>query len=263
MVETRRKSVTRIISLVFSFLIMHFCSGCFLDSGNTNEISQTQNEEDFVYFETQISGFSSLCLGNEKESFYVVSDKFGIYEINRSGKTILKFPYSGTNDWEAITKNPKNGDIYLADESQMAIYLLSDDRGSVSKIINIFISGGIPNKGLEGLTFGNDTLYIVNQEAPTVLIKYSLSSKTEISRTLLTFAGYLSDIFYDSLDSSLWIVDSKQQKIFHCDLSGNVLTEQSISFIPKPEALFIDSSSKMAWIGCDETGRLYRVRLKN
>ncbi len=263
MVNIKQKSIVpKFLIAVFALSIVLF-NGCFIDSKNTRETPKPSLEEDFVFVETQISGFSGLCMGNDKETFYAVSDKFGIYEINRSGNTIKKFPYSGNNDWEAITKNPENGDIYLADERQMTIYKLSVDKNSVSKITNIEISGGKPNKGLEGIAFGNDTLYIVNQESPTLLIKYSLITKIETSRKKLSFASYLSDIFFDNTDQTLWIVDSKQQNIFHCDLSGNLLSTQSIKFIPKPEAIYIESSIKTAWIGCDETGRLYRVRLTN
>jgi uncharacterized protein YjiK len=144
----------------------------------------------------------------------------------------------------------------------MGLYLLSKDEQSISEITKIIVDGGISNKGIEGLTYGNDTLYAVNQESPTLLIKYSLKSKKEVSRIQVSFAGYLSDICFDSSDNTLWICDSQLKKIYHCSLNMQVLGSQSIDFIAKAEALVINRTAKIAWIGCDQTGNLYRVKLK-
>ncbi len=219
-------------------------------------------EKDFEEFNTQVSGLSGLCFSKDSGSLLAVSDKFGIYELNYDGTTKRKLDYSGTNDFEAITINQISGDIYMADEGNMSLYLLSKDEQTIKEITKIVVSGGVSNKGIEGLTYGPDTLYAVNQESPTDLIKYSLKSKTEVTRIHVTFAVYLSDICFDGTDNTLWICDASQKMLFHCNLNGQVIASQSLSFIMKAEALQIDRTSNIAWIGCDLTGKLYRVKLK-
>ncbi len=219
-------------------------------------------EKDYMEFSTSIIGFSGVCFSKDKNSLLVASDKLGLYELNFDGSTIRQLKYSGHNDFEGITINPATGTIYVADETNMTLNQLSEDEMSITEISKIIIPNGISNKGIEGVTFGNDTLYAVNQTEPTLLIKYSLVSKKEISRTKVSFASYLSDICFDSSDNTLWICDSKQKKIFHCKLNAELIGTQNIDFVPKAEAIAIDRASNIAWIGCDETGNLYKVKIK-
>ena len=219
-------------------------------------------EKDYMEFSTSVVGFSGVCFSKDKSSLLVASDKLGLYELNFDGSTKRQLKYSGHNDFEGITINPATGTIYIADETNMTLNQLSEDEMSISEIAKIVVPNGLSNKGIEGLTYGKDTLYAVNQTEPTLLIKYSLVSKKEISRTKVNFATYLSDICYDSTDNTLWICDSQQKKIFHCNLNGLLLATQSIDFVPKAEAIAIDRTLNIAWIGCDQTGNLYKVKLK-
>jgi len=221
-----------------------------------------EQQDDYQVFSTQVSGLSGLCFSKDSTSLIAESDKYGIYELNFDGTTRRKLPYPGDNDFEAITMNHKTGEIYLADESSMTLFLLSPDEQYISPVTTINIENAVPNKGIEGLTYGNDTLYAGNQYQPTIIIKYSLSSKKEISRIPVDFVHFISDIYFDGTDNTLWICDSKQQMIFHCTLNAKVIAAQSIPFVAKAEALLIDRKNKIAWIGCDLTGNLYRVKLK-
>jgi len=144
----------------------------------------------------------------------------------------------------------------------MTIYKLSEDGISISEVVKINVPNAVYNRGLEGVAYGRDTLYIVNQASPTRLFKYSLLSKT-ISYIDVSFATYLSDVCFDETDNTLWIVDSKRGNIIHCDRNANVLHTQSISFIAKAEGLAIDRQKKIAWVGCDSSSKLYKVKLKN
>lgn len=236
-------------------------SSCFLDNGIDKGPQQDLSSEAYIVHSTLISGLSGLYFYQKTGNFLAVSDKTGIFEIEKAGNIIRKFPYSGSNDFEGITINNLTGDIYLADEGLMVIYQLSRDEMSVSKVTDVSISEAIFNKGIEGLSFGNDTLYIVNQESPTLLIKYDLKSKKEISRHKMEYAVYLSDIFYDGTDKSLWICDSKQKKIFHTDLNGSLISTQLIDYVNKAEAIFVDRPAGFVWVGCDETGNLYKIKL--
>lgn len=243
------------LCLSLSMILMISC----VDDVRTDDPSI---EKDYMEFSTSVIGFSGVCFSRDKNSLLVASDKLGLYELNFDGSTKRQLKYSGHNDFEGITINPTTGTIYLADETNMTLNQLSEDEIGITQITKIDIPNGISNKGIEGVTYGNDTLYAVNQTEPTLLIKYSLVSKKEISRTKVSFATYLSDICFDSSDNTIWICDSQQKKIFHCKLNAELIATQSIDFVPKAEAIAIDRASNIAWIGCDQTGNLYKVKLK-
>ncbi len=240
--------------LIISILLL---SSCVKDIGT--DILPT--DKGYEEFSTDVSGLSGLCFSPDSSFLMAVSDKFGIYELNFDGSTKRKLDYNGANDFEAITLNYKTGNYLLADETNMTISVLNADR-TLTQITKVTVNGGISNKGLEGLTYGEDTLYIANQEAPAALIKYDLKTDAEKFRKTLTFAGYLSDVCYDRTDKTLWICDSMQKMLYHCSLNGDVIASQSIDFVPKAEALVIDRKNKIGWIGCDLTGKLYKVKLK-
>ncbi len=233
----------------------------YLFSCTKNDTGGVLPANNYTVYATEVYGLSGLCFGKDKSTLFAVSDKYGIYELNTNGSTKRKLPYSGSNDFEAITINPATGTIYLADEFEMNLLQLSADETTVSTVTHITVPGAISNKGIEGLAFGRDTLYAVNQQSPTILIKYSLAAHAETGRITLSFAQYLSDIFFDESDQSLWICDSYQQKIFHCNLNGDVIASQSVEFVAKPEALAVDRAANIAWVGCDQTGKLYRIKL--
>ncbi|MBK8518843.1 MAG: SdiA-regulated domain-containing protein [Saprospiraceae bacterium] len=248
-------------SFIFVIFISIFLPSCFLDNdldgGNQQEIPT----EAYQVYHTSITGLSGLCFSRNANTFLAVSDKIGIFELSKEGVIVRKFPYSGSNDFEGITINPVTEDIYLADEGQMRVYQLSKDEKSLVTVTDVFIPNAVFNKGIEGLSFGNDTLYIVNQESPTLLMKYDLKTMKEVSRVKVEFAAYLSDIFYDDFDKTLWICDSEKKKIIHCDINGQVLGIQNIDYISKAEAIVVDRVAGLAWVGCDATGNLYRIKL--
>lgn len=219
-------------------------------------------EKDFEVFTTGISEFSGLCQGKTADTFLAISDKRGIFEINKEGNILRKLPLSENIDFEAITINPVNNDIYLADEGNMRIFKLSEDERSLLPVTEIHIIGGVVNKGLEGVAYGNGVLYIVNQESPSILIKYEINSGKETDRIAINYVQQLSDIFYDNNDNSLWICDSKLKKVFHTDLNGIVIDYQSIDYVKKAEAILVDRQAGIIWIGCDQTGFLYKINLK-
>lgn len=242
----------RAITKVLFFVLIASCNGA-------DGVTEEKQYEEFL---TEIPGFSGLCFNLNHTGFFAVSDNSGIFEINTNGKTKRKLPYVGTNDFEAITINPANGALYLADEGKMDIYALSSDEQAISFIAHIVVPNAVSNKGLEGLSYADNTFFILNQESPKLLIKYSTSNGAEVSRTQINFAESLSDCFYDNSDHTLWICDSQLHSIFHCTAQGDILASQDISYVPKPEGLVVDNSAHIAWVGCDVTSKLYKIKLK-
>jgi uncharacterized protein YjiK len=249
--------------LVSVLMAVFLIGGIFAcQSDKKSKKNKSSKSEDFTYVSTGISGFSGICLGKTPDTYLALSDRNGLYEISEDGSINRRINALGYQDMEGICINTSNNQVYLVEETQMRVYRLSEDEKTLELFINVVVPQGESNKGIEGIACGKDTLYVVNQDAPPLLIKYSLTTGKEVQRTELNFAGFLSDIFYDNTDGTLWIADSKKQKIFHCDRNGEVIDDQNISFVKKPEALMVDRKSNVAWVGCDETGYLYKVKLK-
>ena len=198
----------------------------------------------YSVYTTGVKEFSGVCYNQAKTALLAVSDLGKIYEINFDGTTRQELPYNGNNDFEAITVNHQTGEIYLADERVNKIYkMTSADATTLTEVATIKISGAIANKGLEGVSYGVDTLYITNQTSPAILIKYALKTGVEI-RIPIHFATFLSDICYDGTDHSLWILDSKRKRVTHCSVDGEEIASQFVDMIKKPEALFVDRTDR-------------------
>lgn len=252
------------INLLLHVIVLASCVKSAPSNGADNTLAKNAatSESEYKVFSTQVKGLSGLCLSKDSTFLYAVSDKSRIYELNFDGTTRRKLNYKGDNDFEAIAVNNKTGDIYLADETAMEIYMLSQDEETITEITHIDIPQGVENKGIEGLAFGNDTLYALNQDEPKLLVKYSLRAKKNVSRTEILFGSFMSDVSYDNTDKTIWICDSHKKKLYHCTTNGDILAFQPIGFVSKAEALAIDRKAGVAWIGSDDSGELYRVKLK-
>jgi uncharacterized protein YjiK len=219
-----------------------------------------EDEVEYKVFDTPVSELSGLCFTKDHSSLLAVSDGGKIFEIALNGTKIRQLPYTGNNDFEGITMNNETGEIFLADETEMTVYKLSANETAITEVVKINIPDGISNKGIEGIAYHNDLLYIVNQEEPTRMFVYAISIGA-INSIDISFAQFLSDICYDSSDNTLWIADSRSKKIFHCKLNGDLISYQSIDYIAKSEALALSRHEGYMWIGCDTSGKLYKVKI--
>jgi uncharacterized protein YjiK len=157
--------------------------------------------------------------------------------------------------------NRLTGDIYVVDEAEMTVYQLSAAGDAITEVVKITIEGAQNNRGLEGITLGRDTLYIVNQGSPTRLFKYCLTSRT-LNYLDITGSGYLSDICYDETDDTLWIVDSKNREVTRRDRQGKMIGEPlPIPYVDQAEGIVVDREKGLLWIGCDTTSKLYKVKI--
>lgn len=217
------------------------------------------NTDEIAQYPTKIKGFSGLIFDKNKENFYAVSDYGKIYLIDKQGH-ILQTLYKKGGDLEGITLDPSNQDIYVVDEQKMKVLKLNIEDKKLDTFLKIKVPNLKRNKGLEAIAYGQDTLYIGNQFAPKRLFKYAVKTH-QLSFIDLDYAGYLSDMFYDNTDHTLWIANSKAKKIYQYSLDGKLIYEQNIDFIQKAEALTVDREQKILWIGCDYTGILHKVKL--
>ena len=212
---------------------------------------------------TGLEGLSSICLNEKKDGFYIAQDRGLLYEAGLDGTVKGTVPFKSSHDWEGVTVNPDDGTIYLCEEREWAIYKVNTDRKDVSLVDKISVEGGVSNKGFEGITYGNGFLYVANQASPTRIYKYSIKEKKVVSTMDIGFAEYLSDIFFEESDGSLWITDSKKQRLTNIDAeSGETIAEFNISFVKKPEGFCLDKERKLFWFCCDKTGNLHSISYK-
>lgn len=209
-------------------------------------------------FQTEVPGLSGLCLNAAGDGLVAVSDKGGVYELDFDGTT-RRVLCDSSHDFEAVTSDG-SGAYYIAEEGENAIYRLSGGRLELVAEVDV-PGGGVANKGLEGICWCGESLLVANQAQPTLILRYSLLSGGIEEQIPIDFATFLSDICYDSARNALWILDSKQKRISVCTPKGVVQRTYAIDFVTKAEAMALDRSRGVVWLGCDESGRLYRVEM--
>jgi uncharacterized protein YjiK len=203
---------------------------------------------------------SDLTFTPSGSTFYTVSDNTGkVYEISKKGVTIKSFDFVG-NDLEGVCIDKVNGDIYVVEERLGQIDQLSST-GIVKQTLKL--SGYTPadvNSSLEGVSKNGDTLYIIKEKDPGLLIKLHLVTKNWTSKTL-SFALDYSSISFDATDNTLWILSDESKTLFHCDLNGNPFSKQIVD-VSQPEGIAIDHVANCAWIVGDSDKKLFKIILK-
>ncbi len=210
-------------------------------------------------YETDVTGLSAICLNENEDGFYAAYDKGLLYEIGLDGKVKGTVPFETSHDWEGVTVDRSDGTVYLCEEREWAVYKLNKDKKGVTLVAQVPVEGGTNNRGYEGIASGPGVLYLANQDAPKRIYVYSLSQGKVTSTLDISFAKYLSDVFYDSKSGTLWITDSKSQALTNIKLDGTIIGTYDISFVTKPEGFCIDAKRKMFWFTCDQTGRLHSI----
>jgi uncharacterized protein YjiK len=222
-----------------------------------------QRTTGYHVYQTAVKEPSDLCYNHAKTALFTVSDNTAcIYEISFEGKTLRELPFNGKryadgNDLEGITTNPQTKEIYVCSEANNAIFKLDSVGNYLQTVVHINVSKSVENNGLEGIAYGRDTLYLVNEKKPCLLIKYALSTDTW-SSTQLNFANDLSGISYDFTDHTLWIISDESKAIYHTDLNGKVLFTQSHD-IEQGEGIAVNREENFYYAVCDKTAKLYKI----
>ncbi len=223
--------------------------------------------EGMTLLQAKVNGLSGLCYNKDKTGFYAVSDKDGVYTIDLAGTTATRVVKS-SKDLEAVTIDFSTGKVYVAEERERKIYLVSGN--SLQEFMTVTMPYVNANDGLESLACDQrGNLWIGNQQNPKEAVQYAIATQSEIVRytsEYFTYYKHLSDFSYDTRDNSMWIVDSNVQRVYHCRMTGQnpfwPYEYQSVAFMgadAKPEALLVDSALGYMWVGDDVSGKIYKV----
>jgi hypothetical protein len=254
-----------------------------ITDGTVDEGDPSTKLYSYQAYETGVQGFSGICWNTDKTSFYAVGDRGKIYSLGLDGTTTLVFDNSekqfvDTTDFEAITITT-DGTIYVSTEDTDQIVKISSDFTSAEIVATINDIRTVTNQGFEGLSYYKDDIFFVgNQSDPVNVFQYSLSTGivADSSFDPTTIDGMsksiteIADLYYDSNDDRLWILDSKKATLAKVQINGTVDALYSIPLKTgntneNPEAVLIDSTNNFAWIGCDNEAAkyLYKVSLTN
>ena len=200
---------------------------------------------------TILSEPSGIVYNSTNNSLFVVSDTISkIFEINLNG-SLKKEILVNANDLEGITLSSNNDTIYVVEESDNLItsFLLNGSK------INSFSKDVSTNSanGLEGIAFDNfRNLFVINEKLPSYLIK--LKNQVELSTYPITEVEDLSDICYDNILDSFWLISDESKKVIKISKSGVVQSKWLIPF-DKGEGITI-VQDKM-YIVRDSDSKLY------
>jgi uncharacterized protein YjiK len=201
---------------------------------------------------------SGLALSFDEKGFWVVSDENSkVYLIDSWGRVIKSFKVDG-EDLEGIT---------VIDDSTLAIVLertrevvIIDTSGKEINRAALNLKGEL-NSGLEGITYDpiEKKFCVLNEKNPRLLITLD-ENLAELRRDTLNFSKDVSGIYFDTIDTTLWILSDESQGIFKTDLFGNLIEEFKIK-ITQPEGITLNTARTKLYIVSDKTGSLYVFNL--
>jgi len=180
----------------------------------------------------------------------VVSDQTGfIYLLSTNGDLLTVLEYEG-NDPEAIALDPSSNTMYISMEEQGEIVKL-DSSGHFLDFFSVPDYGGGSNKGVEGLTFIEETghLLYIYEKSPAILVESDTLGGI-INTTPMNFANDFSGMEYRDEKNTIFICSDEDETLFEYQLgvgvidSWNLEIEQMEGITTKEDTLFIISDSE-------------------
>ncbi len=194
---------------------------------------------------------SALSFSADRKSLWTVSDSNGsLYSLDFNGN-ILKEIKTKSSDLEGIVNHPDLNGYCLVEERVRNVVCLDSNGKTVSK--NAVAISGASNSGLEGITFNpeNQRFYLVNEKEPTLILELDRDFNL-LSKTAISFAKDLSDIFYDENEKKLWVLSHESQMAYKLDQNYQVEMTINLRGVVQAEGLVIDSINKKAYVVSDK-----------
>jgi len=241
---------------------------------------------------------SGLALSQEGNALWTVSDdRTEVFKISFEGNPLGRHSFEiDEKDLEGITVDPTAGalvvvkeksneilKVNLTSEEVVSRHALSDMAGFSG--IEQHFSGDFENKGLEGITFNQDTgtFFLLKEREPGLMIEISEDLSSILGAQILdATSGFIDDdidaaeidfsgIQYDQSRSLFWIISDEAKRLFLYDLNlDRVLQSAALSFakdgefreIEQAEGVAVDPRSHRLYVVSDEEGQLYVFDLR-
>jgi uncharacterized protein YjiK len=200
---------------------------------------------------------SGLAFSEVLQKMWVVSggDQH-IYILDTAGNIEKKLKYIGI-DLEGIVYDGVDSTLWVIDEASKEIVHLDLDGNVLFRKEEAYSS--TPNKGPEGITIGgNHTIYIINERDPSVL--FELDSTYAITQSYpLNFALDYSDISYNPITDTFWILSDESNAFFSWSKQQGVIYKYLLPN-SKNEGIAFDRTRNIFYIVNDATAKLYFYR---
>ena len=200
---------------------------------------------------------SGLAYSESLQKMWVVSgDDQHVYMLDTAGKVEKKLLYTGI-DLEGIAFDVTDSTLWIVDEYTKEIVHLDLDGNVLFRKAESYSSK--PNKGPEGITIGKDhIIYIINERDPSVL--FELDSTYAIAQSYpLNFALDYSDVSYDQLTDTFWILSDETNAFFSWSKQQGVIIKYLLPNV-KNEGIAFDRTRNLFYVVNDATAKLYFYR---
>jgi uncharacterized protein YjiK len=229
------------------------------EKNNSSETNIPQKELQLLSeIELPFTEPSGLAFSETMQKMWVVSGGTQhIYMLDTAGNIEKELNYKGI-DLEGIAFDVTDSTLWIIDEATKEIVHLDLD-GNVlfRKEVSYFSTD--PNKGPEGMTVGKDhTIYIVNERDPSIL--FELDSTYAIAQSYpLDFALDYSDISYNPITDTFWILSDESNAFFSWSKQQGVIYKYLLPN-SKNEGIAFDRTRNIFYIVNDATAKLYFYR---
>jgi len=198
---------------IITLLSILFLSSCILYNENVVDIPES----------------SWICYMDTNDTFYVVNDEWGVYNIDSKWE-ILNSIQLWEYDFEWIYCNNDNKELYLLQENKPELLVVDRESFKVTskiKIKTLSKKKYFNNKSwAEGLTFNKGYFYISFQSTENNLMRWKLNNNNEELIISDTYTIDKEDLSWlDFYNNKLYIISDKKEQIYIYDISAESIIE--------------------------------------
>lgn len=246
-------SIAKSASLLFVFTLVATIAGCSRDNP---EIISGNGEIRKIYpvavHQLGIPEPSGIAYNFKNNSLMIVSDgRTDVYETNFTGEILRIIPSVGS-DMEGIALSKNCDTIFVVEEKKKMVTAV-DINGNKLYSFSVNVASN-DNSALEGISLFNaeDGFLVVNEKNPSMIIH--CRNQLEIWRKTISYCSDISDIFYDEISNSIWLISDESRKVLRLSVSCELLDEWEIPFT-KGEGITIVNDK--IYVVNDLDGKLY------
>jgi uncharacterized protein YjiK len=202
----------------------------------------------------QLDEPSDICLNADGSSFYIVSNRGSIAEIDGNGKILRKTKYDGS-DYESICI--KDNQLYAIDESYRRVDVLDQADFKLRKSLYLTYMGP-RNKGFEALTYiPAEKKFIAVTESPVMV--YELNEQLQVINQLSPkWFSEISAVTYHN--NYLWFLSDSKHEVLQVKIDDYKVVKQYNVPLNNPEGICFDANGNLIIVS-DDMGQLFKFKL--